>query len=163
MSTCQAHVLLFTGAKAQPVGQWLTSEDVLGDFPLKRFQLPELIVSRRQQVLTEEAADKSRKCCDTLLTRRTPLVGLRGRSSAQAWLLPAATAFGGFHCLSRLLGDMSSISVPPPKCLQKPLVVPHRHMFGPGPSNVSPRILQAGARPVIGHMHPEIFEVMKGD
>uniref|UniRef100_G3NKR2 Alanine--glyoxylate aminotransferase n=1 Tax=Gasterosteus aculeatus aculeatus TaxID=481459 RepID=G3NKR2_GASAC len=58
-------------------------------------------------------------------------------------------------------GDMSSISVPPPKCLQKPLVVPHRHMFGPGPSNVSPRILQAGARPVIGHMHPEIFDDIK--
>uniref|UniRef100_A0AAQ4QQM4 Alanine--glyoxylate and serine--pyruvate aminotransferase a n=1 Tax=Gasterosteus aculeatus aculeatus TaxID=481459 RepID=A0AAQ4QQM4_GASAC len=56
---------------------------------------------------------------------------------------------------------MSSISVPPPKCLQKPLVVPHRHMFGPGPSNVSPRILQAGARPVIGHMHPEIFDDIK--
>ncbi|XP_037326185.2 alanine--glyoxylate and serine--pyruvate aminotransferase a [Pungitius pungitius] len=55
---------------------------------------------------------------------------------------------------------MSSISVPPPKCLQKPLVVPHRQMFGPGPSNVPPRILKAGARPVIGHMHPEIFEIM---
>uniref|UniRef100_A0A8D3C5L7 Alanine--glyoxylate aminotransferase n=1 Tax=Scophthalmus maximus TaxID=52904 RepID=A0A8D3C5L7_SCOMX len=55
---------------------------------------------------------------------------------------------------------MSSIPVPPPKCLQKPLVVPHRHMFGPGPSNVPPRILKAGANPVIGHMHPEIFEIM---
>lgn len=32
-------------------------------------------------------------------------------------------------------------------------------MFGPGPSNVPPRILEAGAKPVIGHMHPEIFEV----
>ncbi|KAF0036099.1 hypothetical protein F2P81_011411 [Scophthalmus maximus] len=55
---------------------------------------------------------------------------------------------------------MSSIPVPPPKCLQKPLVVPHRHMFGPGPSNVPPRILKAGANPVIGHMHPEIFELL---
>uniref|UniRef100_A0A4W6EUY4 Alanine--glyoxylate aminotransferase n=1 Tax=Lates calcarifer TaxID=8187 RepID=A0A4W6EUY4_LATCA len=55
---------------------------------------------------------------------------------------------------------MSSVSVPPPKCLQKPLSVPHRHMFGPGPSNVPPRILEAGANPVIGHMHPEIFEIM---
>lgn len=54
------------------------------------------------------------------------------------------------------------MSVPPPKCLQKPLVVPHRHMFGPGPSNVPPRILEAGAKPVIGHMHPEIFEVTDG-
>ncbi|KAG7228670.1 hypothetical protein INR49_008446 [Caranx melampygus] len=55
---------------------------------------------------------------------------------------------------------MSSVSFPPPKCLQKPLAVPHRHMFGPGPSNVPPRILDAGASPVIGHMHPEIFEIM---
>lgn len=55
--------------------------------------------------------------------------------------------------------NMSSVSVPPPKCLQKPLAIPHRHMFGPGPSNVPPRILEAGAKPVIGHMHPEIFEV----
>ncbi|KAG7456448.1 serine-pyruvate aminotransferase [Solea senegalensis] len=55
---------------------------------------------------------------------------------------------------------MSSLYVPPPACLQKPLMVPHRHMFGPGPSNVPPRILEAGAKPVIGHMHPEIFEIM---
>nr|XP_057928809.1 alanine--glyoxylate and serine--pyruvate aminotransferase a [Doryrhamphus excisus] len=55
---------------------------------------------------------------------------------------------------------MSSLSVPPPECLRRPLAVPHRHMFGPGPSNVPPRILQAGANPVIGHMHPETFEIM---
>ncbi|XP_053727286.1 alanine--glyoxylate and serine--pyruvate aminotransferase a [Synchiropus splendidus] len=55
---------------------------------------------------------------------------------------------------------MSSISVPTPKCLQRQLNVPHRHMFGPGPSNVPPRILKAGANPIIGHMHPELFELM---
>ncbi|KAF7661401.1 hypothetical protein LDENG_00262130 [Lucifuga dentata] len=55
---------------------------------------------------------------------------------------------------------MSSLSVPPPKCLQKALLVPHRHMFGPGPSNVPQRVLDAGAKPVIGHMHPETFEIM---
>lgn len=56
-------------------------------------------------------------------------------------------------------GNMSSLAVPPPQRLLRPLAVPHRHMFGPGPSNVPPRILEAGAKPVIGHMHPEIFEV----
>lgn len=56
-------------------------------------------------------------------------------------------------------GSMSSLAVPPPQRLLRPLAVPHRHMFGPGPSNVPPRILEAGAKPVIGHMHPEIFEV----
>ncbi|XP_017280650.1 alanine--glyoxylate and serine--pyruvate aminotransferase a [Kryptolebias marmoratus] len=55
---------------------------------------------------------------------------------------------------------MSSVSIRPPECLRKHLLVPHRHMFGPGPSNVPPRILDAGAQPVIGHMHPEIFEIM---
>ncbi|XP_028444119.1 alanine--glyoxylate and serine--pyruvate aminotransferase a [Perca flavescens] len=55
---------------------------------------------------------------------------------------------------------MSSVSIPPPKCLLKSLVVPYRHMFGPGPSNVPLRILEAGANPVIGHMHPEIFKIM---
>lgn len=53
-----------------------------------------------------------------------------------------------------------SVSIPPPKCLEKPLAVPHRLMFGPGPSNVPARILQAGANPVIGHMHEETYEVM---
>uniref|UniRef100_A0AAZ3S9C3 Alanine--glyoxylate aminotransferase n=1 Tax=Oncorhynchus tshawytscha TaxID=74940 RepID=A0AAZ3S9C3_ONCTS len=55
---------------------------------------------------------------------------------------------------------MSSITVPPPKCLQKTFVAPRRHMFGPGPSNVPPRILAAGAEPIIGHMHPEMLEIM---
>ncbi|XP_029003294.1 alanine--glyoxylate and serine--pyruvate aminotransferase a [Betta splendens] len=55
---------------------------------------------------------------------------------------------------------MSSLSVTPPERLKTPLTVPQRHMFGPGPSNVPPRILEAGAKPVIGHMHPEIFEIM---
>lgn len=64
-----------------------------------------------------------------------------------------------FCCIRHSAGNMSSLSVPPPKRLQKPLAVPYRHMFGPGPSNVPSRILLAGANPVIGHMHPEIFEV----
>lgn len=55
---------------------------------------------------------------------------------------------------------MSSLVIPPPQCLKRPLHVPHRHMFGPGPSNSPDRILEAGAKPVIGHMHPETFEIM---
>uniref|UniRef100_A0A3Q2EBG5 Alanine--glyoxylate aminotransferase n=1 Tax=Cyprinodon variegatus TaxID=28743 RepID=A0A3Q2EBG5_CYPVA len=55
---------------------------------------------------------------------------------------------------------MSPVSIPPPQCLKKRMVVPQRYMFGPGPSNVPPRILEAGANPVIGHMHPETFEIM---
>ncbi|XP_020774381.1 alanine--glyoxylate and serine--pyruvate aminotransferase a [Boleophthalmus pectinirostris] len=55
---------------------------------------------------------------------------------------------------------MSTLAIPPPQCLKRPLHVPQRHMFGPGPSNAPDRILEAGAKPVIGHMHPEIFEIM---
>ncbi|XP_030647132.1 alanine--glyoxylate and serine--pyruvate aminotransferase a [Chanos chanos] len=55
---------------------------------------------------------------------------------------------------------MSSLSVPPPQCLLKPFVSPQRYMFGPGPSNVPPRVLAAGSQPILGHMHPEVLEVM---
>ncbi|KAI1882712.1 hypothetical protein AGOR_G00237740 [Albula goreensis] len=55
---------------------------------------------------------------------------------------------------------MSSVSIPPPASLLRPLEAPHRYMFGPGPSNVPPRILAACGRPIIGHMHTEMFEIM---
>ncbi|KAI1889311.1 hypothetical protein AGOR_G00177880 [Albula goreensis] len=55
----------------------------------------------------------------------------------------------------------SATSIPPPACLLKPYEVPHRYMFGPGPSDVPPRILAAGGRPIIGHMHKETFEIME--
>ncbi|XP_066565234.1 alanine--glyoxylate and serine--pyruvate aminotransferase a [Amia ocellicauda] len=55
---------------------------------------------------------------------------------------------------------MSSLSVPPPACLLRPLGAPNRYLFGPGPSNVPPRVLAAGGRPIIGHMHKEMFEIM---
>ncbi|TSK49615.1 Serine--pyruvate aminotransferase, mitochondrial [Bagarius yarrelli] len=42
----------------------------------------------------------------------------------------------------------------------RPLEVPYRYLFGPGPSNVSPRVLSAGGRPIIGHLHPEMYEIM---
>jgi alanine-glyoxylate transaminase / serine-glyoxylate transaminase / serine-pyruvate transaminase len=32
---------------------------------------------------------------------------------------------------------------------------PHRVLMGPGPSDVSPRVLAALARPTIGHLDPE--------
>lgn len=102
--------------------------------------------------------DRSRKCCDGLLTWG-PHWSDRGGVLARGSTSPASTAIFGCTAFVSLAGNMSSFSVPPPKCLQKPLAVPHRYMFGPGPSNVPSRILMAGINPVIGHMHPEIFEV----
>ncbi|KAK2901083.1 hypothetical protein QQF64_014821 [Cirrhinus molitorella] len=55
---------------------------------------------------------------------------------------------------------MSSVTIPPPACMLRPLEAPFRYLFGPGPSNVPPRILAAGGRPIIGHMHSEMFGIM---
>ncbi|KAK2142089.1 hypothetical protein LSH36_997g01019 [Paralvinella palmiformis] len=50
--------------------------------------------------------------------------------------------------------------VPVPECLLKPLYVPRKLLMGPGPSNASPRILAAGALPLLGHLHPEFIAIM---
>jgi len=51
------------------------------------------------------------------------------------------------------------LRVPPPQALLRPLAVPERLLLGPGPSNVPPRILAAGGRQLLGHMHPEVLQV----
>lgn len=53
----------------------------------------------------------------------------------------------------------SAPRVPPPRELLRPLAVPHRLLLGPGPSNVSPRVLAAGGQQILGHMHPEVLQV----
>src|SRR5262245_33360433 len=40
-----------------------------------------------------------------------------------------------------------------------PLQAPARLLFGPGPSMVAPRVYQAMAQPVVGHLDPFFFEV----
>lgn len=42
----------------------------------------------------------------------------------------------------------------------KELNIPPRILMGPGPSDVHPRVLQAMATPMIGHMDPEFMKVM---
>ncbi|MFT5722706.1 MAG: alanine-glyoxylate transaminase/serine-glyoxylate transaminase/serine-pyruvate transaminase, partial [Motiliproteus sp.] len=37
---------------------------------------------------------------------------------------------------------------------------PERTLMGPGPSDVSPRVLAAMARPTIGHLDPEFIRMM---
>ncbi|NXV80523.1 SPYA protein, partial [Atlantisia rogersi] len=54
----------------------------------------------------------------------------------------------------------SLLRIPPPQGLLRPLAVPERLLLGPGPSNVPPRILAAGSRQLLGHMHPEVLQVM---
>lgn len=43
---------------------------------------------------------------------------------------------------------------------QSQRAVPHRELFGPGPSMVPQRVLQAAARPTLGHMDPEFIALM---
>ncbi|NWS03621.1 SPYA protein, partial [Motacilla alba] len=54
----------------------------------------------------------------------------------------------------------SLLHVAPPEELLRPLAVPERLLLGPGPSNVPGRIRAAGARQLLGHMHPEVLQVM---
>ncbi|NXT19940.1 SPYA protein, partial [Syrrhaptes paradoxus] len=54
----------------------------------------------------------------------------------------------------------SLLRIPPPQGLLRPLAVPERLLLGPGPSNVPPRILAAGGRQLLGHMHAEVLQVM---
>ena len=40
---------------------------------------------------------------------------------------------------------------------------PVRTLMGPGPSDVNPRILEALARPTIGHLDPAFIQMMDED
>ncbi|XP_071510382.1 alanine--glyoxylate aminotransferase-like [Diadema antillarum] len=53
-----------------------------------------------------------------------------------------------------------NLTVSAPDELILPMNVPAKLLMGPGPANVSPRVLAAGALPVLGHMHPEMLKIM---
>uniref|UniRef100_A0A8D1WML0 Alanine--glyoxylate aminotransferase n=1 Tax=Sus scrofa TaxID=9823 RepID=A0A8D1WML0_PIG len=75
--------------------------------------------------------------------------------------LSAASATLG-HKAAGWVRTMAShqLLVPPPAALRKPLSIPRRLLLGPGPSNLSPRVLAAGGQQMIGHMHKEMFQIM---
>lgn len=39
---------------------------------------------------------------------------------------------------------------------------PHRLLYGPGPTQVHPRVYEAMAKPVVGHLDPYFFEISQG-
>lgn len=97
---------------------------------------------------------------------RTPVVMQRALFTRGAQLAPRAAAAldnplvaRSAPLLQRLDRSMSSVTIPPPACMLRPLEAPLRYLFGPGPSNVPPRVLAAGGRPIIGHLHPEMYQV----
>src|SRR6202050_4857490 len=57
---------------------------------------------------------------------------------------------------------MSAIEQPPPALnLLPPLPPPRRYLFGPGPSMVHPRVYEALAKPIVGHLDPYFIQVME--
>lgn len=52
------------------------------------------------------------------------------------------------------------MEVKAPKSLKKPMIVPHKLMMGPGPSNCTPRVLHGLSQPVLGHLHTETTKMM---
>jgi len=54
--------------------------------------------------------------------------------------------------ISETLANTAKISVHPPK----------RLLYGPGPSQVYPRIYQAMGQPIVGHLDPYFFQVSQG-
>ncbi|XP_059963075.1 alanine--glyoxylate aminotransferase [Mesoplodon densirostris] len=75
--------------------------------------------------------------------------------------LTAASAALG-HKAAGWVRTMAShpLLVAPPEALSKPLSLPSRLLLGPGPSNLTPRVMAAGGRQTIGHMHEEMFQIM---
>src|ERR1700691_4255918 len=56
---------------------------------------------------------------------------------------------------------MSTIEQPAPALnLLPPLPPPRRYLFGPGPSMVHPRVYEALAKPIVGHLDPYFIQVM---
>jgi len=53
-----------------------------------------------------------------------------------------------------------TLDVAPPASLSEPINVPLKTLTGPGPSNVSDRVLQAQSLPTLGHLHPEFTKIM---
>ena len=47
-----------------------------------------------------------------------------------------------------------------PEELLKPLDIPKKLLFGPGPSNVPNRIRHASSLSMLGHLHPEYLAIM---
>ncbi|KAB7494767.1 Serine--pyruvate aminotransferase, mitochondrial, partial [Armadillidium nasatum] len=47
-----------------------------------------------------------------------------------------------------------------PACLLRPVRVPSKLLLGPGPSNVSERVLRSMTSPMLGHLHPEFLKIM---
>uniref|UniRef100_A0A183BM69 Alanine--glyoxylate aminotransferase n=1 Tax=Globodera pallida TaxID=36090 RepID=A0A183BM69_GLOPA len=63
--------------------------------------------------------------------------------------------------LTRCMANSSfSATVAPPHRLLRPMHINEKKLFGPGPSNMPPLVQEGLMQPLLGHMHPEFFEIM---
>lgn len=60
----------------------------------------------------------------------------------------------------KMYWEQHAVHLKPPKELFKPLHVPNKILMGPGPSNSSKRVLHSLQHQILGHMHPEVFELL---
>jgi alanine-glyoxylate transaminase/serine-glyoxylate transaminase/serine-pyruvate transaminase len=51
--------------------------------------------------------------------------------------------------------------MPDPKMPYSPVAPPTRYLFGPGPTQVDARVYAAMTKPIVGHLDPYFFEVLK--
>uniref|UniRef100_UPI00398EF097 alanine--glyoxylate and serine--pyruvate aminotransferase a isoform X1 n=2 Tax=Pristiophorus japonicus TaxID=55135 RepID=UPI00398EF097 len=73
---------------------------------------------------------------------------------------PLAQLGSWCRSFSRSMSAYAELTVPPPQALLQPLIVPKKLLLGPGPSNISSRVQEAGGKQMIGHMHTEMFQIM---
>ncbi|XP_033096342.1 serine--pyruvate aminotransferase-like [Anneissia japonica] len=93
-----------------------------------------------------------------MLSRRVGVVGL-GFISRQTlpyykWNRCIASKICTSSC------NLKKCNIDPPSELFQPMNVPHKLLTGPGPSNCPPRVLEASALPLLGHLHAEFIQIM---
>ena len=92
------------------------------------------------------------------MNRLTTFLMLRQFTVAQSNIC-FATRVAARYCRLEQTAVTMSVQIDPPESLLKPMNFPMKVLMGPGPSNCSPRVLAAGALPLLGHLHPEFIEV----
>lgn len=57
-------------------------------------------------------------------------------------------------------GSITELPYAAPDIATTPIDVPEKILMGPGPTSCARRVLAAGSQPLLGHMHPEFWDIM---
>src|SRR5690606_4454121 len=81
----------------------------------------------------------------------------RGDGPCTCNMLPVGACGGVAGCMCKDRPRSRGAPAPLPSgAMSHP---PHRLLLGPGPSNIAPRVLDALARPLLGHLDPAFLEI----